>query len=146
MPKILEYSPIFLAVVRKKLMDLRPFQHGGEKKAHGQRQKHTVCNADPTHIPQKDGQQEGRYHSYQKIEGDQSVFLTDRQIQHIVKYDHQADKAAVSSEHIINGHPADQMLPEAKRNRKQTAKAKIGQQPHSMTGLHILIPFLKNDV
>ena len=50
------------------------------------------------------------------------------------------------SKHIINGYPADQMLPETKRDCKQTAKTNIGQQPDSMTWLYILISFLKDHI
>ena len=65
--EIYKYPSIFLTVVREKLVDLCPFQHGGNKESHGQCQKHTVGDADFTHKPKKERQQKGCYHARQEI-------------------------------------------------------------------------------
>ena len=55
-PEVFKYSPVFLTVIRKELMDLRPFQYCCEEESHRQRQKHTVRDADFAYITQEERQ------------------------------------------------------------------------------------------
>ena len=144
--KIHQHPAVFFAVVREILMDLRPLQHRRQKKTDGQCQQHTVRNTHPQNKVKKQRKQKGDQHADEKIQRDQPVFLTDGQVEHIVKYQHQSDKAAVSGKHVVNRHTAHQMLPETKGNGKEAAEADIHQHSHPVAGQDILISLFKDHV
>ena len=144
--KIDQYPAVFFAVVREILVDLRPLQHRRQKKTNGQCQQHAVGNAHPQDKVKNQRKQKGTQHTDEKIQRDQPVFLTDGQVEHIVKHQHQSYKTAVSRKHVVDRHTAHQMLPEAKGNCKEAAETDIHQHSHPVTGQDILISLFKDHI
>ena len=144
--KIQEHHTVAVAVSPEIALHRRQLQNRRDKEAAGQREKHTVDDLPVENLDQKQGDSECRCHARQKVDRNLLVVLTDRQIQHGVKHEHQRDVAAEAGEHENQVHLPHHMLPDAEGNAQKTAQQNIQKQPDVKARHNVLVALLIDDI
>ena len=81
-------------------------------------------------------------HAQKEEKGNFLIILTDREIEHRIKGQHQRHESTVTRENINDIHLSHQKFVDTEGNPHHGTEHDIQKQPHIITWKNILIPFL----